>query len=255
VHIVVCIKSVIERMPEKMTERSGDILQLNPYDIPAIGFAVSLAKQNNGKVTVISMGPEDAGLALRDAVALGADRAVLVCDRAFAGSDTLATSTVLCGAIKKLGGFDLLVFGTRSSDSDTGQVGPQTAALLDIPLITSISSATFNNNDYNVLRSADGFKEEFLVSTPAALTVDPSAIDPEEASLCQIREAYDNTEVEVFTLHDLGLDADHVGDNGSPTKVLKIMKVTKDRTCKLIEGDIDSQADELINELHEKGLL
>ena len=135
-HIIVCIKSVVIDAPRGKTVRTADTCALNPFDRPALEVALQLKEKHGGSVTVMSMGPPTAETALREALAAGADRAVLLCDPAMAGSDTLATSTALCAGVSGLAPFDLLLFGTRTSDSDTGQVGPQTAVLLDLPMVT-----------------------------------------------------------------------------------------------------------------------
>ena len=141
-NIIICIKSVVLDAPNGKVVRTPDTCALNPFDRPALEMAIKLREEAGGKVTAISMGPESGSLALYEALAMGVDQAVLISDQALAGSDTLATSTALGAAIRKLAPFDLALFGTRTSDSDTGQVGPQTAVLLDIPLITGASSIT-----------------------------------------------------------------------------------------------------------------
>ena len=131
-NIIVCIKSVVTSAPGGRVVRTSDNCILNPFDRPAIETALKLREDNGGNVTAITMGPETGSIALYEALAMGVDKGVLVTDRAFAGSDTLATSKTLAAAIGKLKPFDLVIFGARSSDSDTGQVGPQTAVHLNI---------------------------------------------------------------------------------------------------------------------------
>jgi electron transfer flavoprotein beta subunit len=125
VNIIVCIKSVVTEAPRGKIVRTADKCALNPFDRPVLEMAVQLKERTRGSVTALSMGPPIADAALHEALAAGADRAVLLCDPALAGSDTLATATALCAGVQFLSPFDLLLFGTRTSDSDTGQVGPQ----------------------------------------------------------------------------------------------------------------------------------
>ena len=161
--------------PRGKIVRTADKCALNPFDRPALEIALQLKETHGGSVTVISMGPPSAEAALREALATGADRAVLLCDPALAGSDTLATSTALRAGVDYLAPFDLLLFGTRSSDSDTGQVGPQTAVLLGIPMVTGAVKIDGAHERFTVERKVDGFQEIFAVTTPAALTIHPTA--------------------------------------------------------------------------------
>ena len=191
---VVCIKSVVLDAPNGKVVRNSDSCALNPFDRPVIETALRLREENGGKVTALSMGPEAGSLALYETMAMGVDRATLVCDPAFAGSDTLATSTTLAAAIQKLGPFDLVLFGTRTSDSDTGQVGPQTAVLLDLPMVTGVVNFEYKDSALMVERKADEFIERYEVSLPGALTIHPSAIQARDASLMGIETAFGKDE-------------------------------------------------------------
>ena len=119
-HIIVCIKSVIVEAPKGKIVRTPDKCAFNPFDRPALEAALQLKADHGGTVSVLSMGPPSAETSLREAMAAGADRAVLLCDPALAGADTLATATTLCAGINHLAPFDLLLFGSRTADSDTG---------------------------------------------------------------------------------------------------------------------------------------
>ncbi|RLD12325.1 MAG: electron transfer flavoprotein subunit beta, partial [Chlamydiae bacterium] len=143
-NIVVCIKQVpdsgdVKINPETKTlMREGVDAVINPFDCYALEEGVRLKERFGGTVTAISMGPPQAEKALREAISLGADKAVLVSDRAFAGSDTLATSYALSTAIKKLGDVDIIITGKQAIDGDTAQVGPGIAVHLDMPQITYV---------------------------------------------------------------------------------------------------------------------
>lgn len=254
-HIIVCIKSVIMQAPDKRMVRSTESCVLNPFDRPALETALRMREGHGGTVTAVSMGPESCAFALYEAMAMGVDRSVLICDAAFAGSDTLATSTVLGAAIKKLAPFDLVLFGTRTADSDTGQVGPQTAVLLDLPLVTWVHSVIQENGGVRVERRADAFREQFEVSFPAVLTIHPGSVLPRDVGLAGIEGAFEAQQVENWCLFDLGLSPDQVGEAGSPTRVLSLARVQKDRTCEFLEGAAEEQADELIRRLAEAGLI
>src|SRR3989338_2487806 len=138
-NIIVCIKQVPDTNEVKIDQKTGTLIRegvptiMNHDDKHALIEAVKIKNKHNGKITVISMGPPQAEEALREALALGADEAILLCDRKFAGSDTWATANAIGSAIKTIGKYDLLLFGRQAIDGDTAQVGPQTAELLEVP--------------------------------------------------------------------------------------------------------------------------
>ncbi|MBF0120611.1 MAG: electron transfer flavoprotein subunit beta/FixA family protein [Desulfobacterales bacterium] len=255
-HIIVCIKSVIIKPEYSGSVRSSEFSELNPFDRQALEMAFLLKESlEKGTVTVISMGPKEISFAIYEAMAMGADRGVLVCDPSISGSDTLATSTILASAIKKLSPFDLVLFGTRTFDSDTGHVGPQTATLLDIPLITYAQKIKLSGGFANVERTMDGIKESFEVELPGAFTIHHMANIPRDIGLLGIKESFDEKLITVWNLNDLNLSQDSVGKRGSPTIVLSVKKVTKDRKCEFINGKPEEQVQKLIDKLIEKGLL
>ncbi|BBO74146.1 electron transfer flavoprotein subunit beta [Desulfosarcina widdelii] len=252
-HIVVCIKSVVVEAPKGKIIRTPDKCALNPFDRPVLEIALQLKAAQGGSVTVLSMGPPSAEASLREAMAAGADRALLLCDPALAGADTLATATALCAGIGSLAPFDLVLFGTRTSDSDTGQVGPQTAVLLDLPMVSGARQIEVEANTLTVSRDLDGILETYALDMPAALTIHPSASTPRDPELGKIVEAFDEKTVESITIGQLGLEPAQVGDAGSPTRVLSMKTVTRKRTCQWIEGTSDAQADALVKKLVEAG--
>lgn len=254
-HIIVCIKSVVTDAPRGKMIRRADTCTLNPFDRPTLALALQLKENHGGSVTVLSMGPPTAAAALREALAAGADRAVLLCDPALAGSDTLATSTALRAGVDYLAPFDLLLFGTRTSDSDTGQVGPQTAVLLDLPMVTGAVRIDGTLERLTVERRVDGFQEIYAVALPAALTIHPTAAHPQDLALAGIAAAFDDMHVETLSLGQLGLDPDQVGDAGSPTRVLSIKPVKKSRACQWVDGTPVEQAEALVQQLVDADLI
>ena len=189
--IIVCIKSVLREAPEPGAGRPLLACELNAYDRPALALAVRLAGETAGTVTALSMGPpESAGDALLEALALGAHRAVLLSDPALAGADTLATSTALAAAIAKLAPYDLVLFGVRASDSDTGHVGPQTAQHLGLPLVAGAHSVAPAGPGLTLERRDDGYLEKYELDPPAALTVLPAAGADTDPPLAGIQQAY-----------------------------------------------------------------
>lgn len=254
-HIIVCIKSVVTRAPADGITRTVDTAVLNPFDRIALERALTLADERKGTVTALSMGPKSCSFVLFEAIAMGAHRGVLLSDPRCADSDTLATSTALAAAIRKLAPCDLVLFGTRTSDSDTGQVGPQTSVSLGIPLVTGVTSLEWKGKALRVERKIDEFREMFELSLPAALTVHPAAVKPRDIPLGGIEDAFTRGDVGLLTLDDLALDPATVGTTGSPTKVASMKKVSRDRKCEFIEGTVEEQADAVVRRLKESGLL
>jgi len=233
--------------------RLPETCALNPFDRPALEIALQLREEKGGKVTALTMGPEVGGLALYEAIAMGVDRAILISDPVLAGSDTLATSTALGAAVMKLEPFDLLLFGTRTSDSDTGQVGPQTGVRLDLPFIAGVYKLDYKDSTVIVDRRADEFVERYEVSLPAAISIHPTAVQPRDVSLSGIEKSFGEKVFGKMNLSDLGLSADQVGEKGSSTMVLSINKIRRKKKCEFITGSIEEQADELVRRFRERG--
>jgi electron transfer flavoprotein beta subunit len=254
-HIVVCIKSVILAAPEEQVLRTEDTSELNPFDRPVLEAALRLKEFHGGSVTAISMGPEASLSALSEARAMGVDREILISDQALAGSDTLATSTALGAGLQKLVPFDLVFFGVRTADSDTGQVGPQTSVQLGIPFISMVQSMEWQKEAFRVKRVADHFVEEYEVSTPVAFTIHPAAFTPRDLGLSGIGRAFESERVERWNLGDLGLMPEQVGDAGSPTRVLSMKRVKETKKCEFLKGDAREQANELMKRLSDSGAI
>ena len=254
-HIIVCIKSVVVEAPKGKIVRTADKCAFNPFDRPALEAALQLKADHGGSVSVLSMGPPSAETSLREAMAAGADRAVLLCDPALAGADTLATATTLCAGIKHLAPVDLLLFGSRTADSDTGQVGPQTAVLLNLPMVSGVVDIRATPAQLRVSRSMDGFMEDYHVDLPAAVTIHPTAKTLRYPELGGIDTAFGEKSVKYLSADQLGLDPASVGEAGSPTRVLSMQPVRKDRECRWIEGAPAAQADELVRRLAEADLI
>ena len=255
IQIIVCIKSIIANGLNEWVVHSSDSRVLNPYDRPVLEAALRIKEELSGTITALSMGPEPCAFALNEAMAMGVDRGVLLCDPAFAGADTLATSNALAAAIKKLAPFDLVLFGARAADSDTGQVGPQTAVLLDLPLVTGAHSVEPKDDGLIVERSVDGFLECFEVFFPAGLSIHSNANQPRDVGLLGIELAFDEREVKNWNLADLDLSGDCVGEVGSATNVLALSRVESVRKCEFLSGSTVEQIDALINRLSVSGMV
>lgn len=254
-NIIVCIKAVVFKAPKGRLIRSEELCELNPFDRAALECGFRLRSEFGGRMDVLSMGPSSAVGVMREALAMGADRAVLLCDPALAGSDTLATARALSAAVKTMGPFDLLLFGTRSADSDTGQVGPQTAQMLDLPFVAGVQTITPVATGFQVQRSADHFLETYEIDLPAAMTIASQAFKPRNVGLLGIAAAFEDLEVDLLTLADIGLDAGEVGLRGSSTQVFSMAAIPKERHCEVLSGEPIEKADELIQRLDTLGLI
>ncbi len=227
----------------------------NHEDRTALELALQIKDRKGGKVTVITMGPPRASDILRECLFMGADEAVLISDRKFAGADTLATSYVLSEAIKKIGAYDFIFAGRQAIDGDTAQVGPQTAEKLNIPQITYAEEILeITDSTVKIRKKIDGGYEILESKLPVLITVlkDSSFPRPFKAKrimayknaktlmelekltegnsllyIDQLKEEYisKNLYISTLTMDDLKLDAERCGVQGSPTKVHKVESV------------------------------
>ena len=263
--IILPIKQVPETTGVRMDERTGTMIRegveaiVNPLDLYAIEAALRLREARGGEVIALSMGPPTAAKALREALAMGVDSAVLLSDKAFAGSDTWATSYTLAAAIRRLAPYDLVVCGERATDGDTGQVGPGLAALLGLPVLTYVSKLEIVSD--GVCRAhrlvEDGY-EVLEMTLPGVVTVLKEVANPRLPTLRGKRRAKAE-EIPVWGAADLGIEADKVGLRGSPTRVVRVFRPSLARQCeKVVAGDeaaINDAADRLVAMLRSKGLV
>lgn len=258
--IIVCIKQVVAGDQVKIDPRtyslvrSSEFSHINPFDLYALDMAVQLKKEYSGSITVITMGPKISEEVLWEALAFGADRAVLLSDPRFAASDTLATSYVLGTGIRKVGKWDLILCGMRTTDGDTAQVGPQLAEELDIPHISGVEKIDGGKGHFRVERVSDGFREVLEVAAPALFIVSAKRAVP-IPSLIEIQDAFNKYSIECWNLEDLHADSGKVGLSGSGTWVEGLTPIAKQKSCVFIEGDPRQQAKTLLSKLLEKDLL
>ena len=223
-----------------IVDRSSAKLEINPFDLHAIEAAVRIKESVGGIVTVISMAPPHAEPALRDALARGADRAILLSDRRFAGSDTLATSYTLASAIKKLGEFDLIICGEKSVDGDTGQVGPEVAEFLGIPHVSYVTEIKEVGSESVTVVSDFGVAYYSVrAELPALLSVTKEVNVPRKPKFKDLMKAR-KAEIEVWSADDLKnvLDLNRLGLEGSATRVVKAYyALEKGREGIKVKGD------------------
>lgn len=226
-NIVVCLKQVPDTTAVKIDPKTGTLIRdgvpsiINPEDKHALEAALTLKDNVGGRVAVVSMGPPQAQNALREALCMGADEAILITDRAFAGADTLATSKTLAGAIKKLE-YDIVFAGRQAIDGDTAQVGPEIAEHLDIPQVTYVQDVKVEEDGLLVNRALEDGYELIKVNTPVLLTAIKELNKPRYMNVKYIFETA-KKEIQIWSADDLEVNKEELGLKGSPTKVKKSM--------------------------------
>ncbi len=250
-NIIVCIKQVPETTEVRINPQTNTLIRegvksvINPFDMYAIEEGIRLKERFGGKITVISMGPPQAEAALKEAISLGCDEGVLVCDRAFAGSDTWATSYTLSAAIRKLNGFDLILCGKQASDGDTAQVGPGISAHLGIPQVTYVKKIEeAKEGGMRVERMMEEGFEIIETPLPALLTVVKEINEPRLPSLKGMMRAK-QAKITVWTQKELSLDPQQIGLCGSPTQVVKIFTPPQREGGQVLTGEPQEVADKL----------
>ena len=225
--IVVCAKQVPDTTEVKLDPKTNTLIRdgvpsiINPDDKAGIEAALQLKEKVGGTVTVISMGPPQADAALREALAMGCDEAILVTDRAFGGADTWATSSTIAAALKKLD-YDVIITGRQAIDGDTAQVGPQIAEHLGIPQVSYAEKILEAAEDKLVVKRQ--FEDRYHVieiKTPCLITALSELATPRYMTVHGIFDAYREKEVKVWTLEELKdtVDMANIGLKGSPTNV------------------------------------
>ena len=253
-NIVVCIKQVPDTADIRINPETNTLMRegvpsiINPFDLNALEAGIQIREQTGGKVTVLSMGPPQAEAALRESLSMGADEAVLLSDRAFAGSDTWATSYTLARAIDKIGA-DIILCGKQAIDGDTAQVGPETAEFMGIPHIAYVRKIEeVKDNSIKVQRLMDEGYDVVESSIPVLLTVVKELNQPRMPSL-KGKIAAKKAEIKKLGMTDIEADEKNLGLKGSPTQVKNIFAPEIKAERKMIEGTPDQQVDNLIEEL------
>jgi len=260
-NIIVGIKQVPGTTEVKIDPATNTLIRqgieniINPFDTYAIEEAVRLREKHGGKVTVLTMGPPQAEVALREAISLGADDAVLLSDRAFAGADTWATAYTLSRAVIKIGQFDLVICGRQTIDGDTGQVGPELAEMLDAPFVAYVSKVEEVRDGYlRVLRMVEEGHELIETTLPAVITVSKEINTPRLPSLRGIMKSK-SAKIAAWGLNELGIDKDMVGLAGSSTQVVKVFFPQRVFAAEILQGTAEAKVASLVEKLQEAGLV
>lgn len=257
-NIIVCIKQVPDTTQVRIDPATNTLIRegvqsiINPFDMYAIEEGVRLKERFGGKTTVITMGPPQAEAALREAISMGCDEAFLVSDRAFAGSDTLATGYILASAVKKIKDFDIILCGKQASDGDTAQVGPGIATQLDIPQVTYVKKVEdIKDGQAMVERLTEEGFEIVRTSLPCLLTVVKEINEPRIPSL-KGRMKAKKTEIRTLKAIDLEAEDCRIGLTGSPTWVSKIFTPPPRPKGQMFEGDPEDVTTKLVDAMKDR---
>lgn len=254
---IVCVKQVPASNEVRLDEKTNTIVRdggeavINPFDSHALEAALALKERFGGTVAVLSMGIPAAAEMLRDCVARGADEALLLTDRAFAGADTLATSYALCKGVEQLGDFDLLLCGRMAVDGDTAQIGPELAARLGLPHVSDVFWMETDGVTLTAKRDLGGCIQTLRLPLPAVVTVTRELNVPRLPSIAGVLRAR-QAEVRCCSAADAGADVEKCGLKGSPTQVVATYLPRKRRTAveitdtdglvKIIKGGVKDAA-------------
>ncbi len=260
-NVIVCLKQVPGTTDVKVDPQTNTLIRqgienvINPFDTYALEEGVRIKERHGeGKVTALSMGPPQAEAALREAISLGADEAVLLSDKAFAGADTWATAYTLAQAVNKIGQHDVIICGRQTIDGDTGQVGPELAEMLGIPFVAYVSRIEeLADGQMRVQRMVEEGHEVIESPLPAVITVVKEINVPRLPSLRGIARSK-SAAVAVWSAQEMGVDESRVGLAGSFTKVIKVFFPQRVSQSEIFQGELASQVDCLIGRLKDIGL-
>ncbi|MCP4137869.1 MAG: electron transfer flavoprotein subunit beta/FixA family protein [bacterium] len=258
--IIVCVKQVPDTSKVKINPKNGTLIResieniMNPDDRHAMETALCLKERYGGTITAITMGPPQAEDVLREAFAMGADDALLITDKRFAGSDSLVTSNILSKVIKKSGKFDIIVTGVEAIDGNTSNVGFQLSEFLGIPLITQIHKIEIQNSSALIERLYGHEYQQIKIDLPILLAVNKDINKVRFSSLQGLNFCFDK-EIKRITMDDIGGTEDEYGLKGSPTIVLEYDSFVHKREQEIIEGTLNEKVDGLIHKLKKHNIL
>ena len=255
-NIVVCLKQVPDTTVVKIDPVKGTLIRegvpsiINPEDKHALEAALQIKDNYGAHVTVISMGPPQAKNALREALCMGADEAILLTDRAFGGADTLATSKTIAAAIRELE-YDIIFAGRQAIDGDTAQVGPEIAEHLNVPQVTYVQDVKVDEDGLIVNRALEDGYELIKVQTPVLLTAIEELNHPRYMNVQYIFDTVDKEE-EMMTAADIDVPVEELGLKGSPTKVKKSMTKEAKGAGEIIKESAPEAVAYVLGKLKEK---
>ncbi len=258
-NLIVCLKQVpmVTELPwdEKTGTLRRDLAsgQMNLACLHALEAALQIKEQYMANITAVTMGPPAAQEVLREAVALGADRGIHLCDRIFAGSDTYATSLLLAKAIKKeCADYNLILCGSYTSDSETAQVGPQIAEELAIPAAAYIEKLEINGRTLRVRRLVDNFRETLEMEFPALVTVSLEKYQPRYTALAGLENAFASGNIISLNARDLGISSASMAADGSRTQVRNVFLRKEKKENVVLKGTAANVVNEFLNKYESK---
>jgi electron transfer flavoprotein beta subunit len=258
-NIIVCIKQVPDTNEVKLNPETGTLIRdgvpsiINPDDKAGLEAALVLKDKFDAKVTVLTMGPPQADKALREALAMGADEAILLTDRKFGGADTWATSMTIAAAIRKLD-YDLIIAGRQAIDGDTAQVGPQIAEKLGLPQVSYVKELDRKDNDLFITREFEDRQHKIKVQMPCLITTLAELNEPRYMSVEGIMDCYQK-EVIQWGRDDIEIDDAALGLKGSPTRVKKSFTKAVKAPGKKYDVDAAQAAQIILDNLKEKYII
>lgn len=258
-NIIVCIKQVPDTNEVKIDPIKGTLIRdgvpsiINPDDKHALEEAIQIKdKLKDVHITVLSMGPPQAEIALKEALAMGADEAILLSDRQFGGSDTWGTSIILSSAIKKIGNYDIIFCGRQAIDGDTAQVGPEIAEHLDLPQITYVSKLDIDGKEVIATRVIEDGYYVIKSKMPVLLTSIKELNEPRYPSLVGVYQAFREKNITVWNINDIEVDKSSIGLKGSPTNVKKSFTPSIEFKGEIITGSVEEVSCILAQRIREK---
>jgi electron transfer flavoprotein beta subunit len=258
-NLVVCLKQVPMVTELPWDEKTGTLRRdlaagmMNPACKHALEAALQIKEKFSAKITTITMGPPASEEVLREALAMGADEAILICDRLLAGSDTFATSLVLKETIKKkCPKFDLILCGAYTADSETAQVGPQLAEELDLPAAAYVEKLEISGRTLRVRRMVDNFRETLEMEFPALVTISMENYNPRYSGLAGLKDAFDEKDVLVLDGRTLGLSVSSIKTKGSRTKVRRVFLRKAQKGNVLLQGAASNVVNEFLDKYQRK---
>jgi electron transfer flavoprotein beta subunit len=254
-NIIVCIKQVpmVSQLPwnSKTGTLKRELAQgmMDPASRRALEAALQIKENQKAHICTVTMGPAMAEEILQQANALGADEGVLLTDRKMAGADTFLTSHILSRFIQReCKDFDLVICGSQTSDSETGQVGPQLAEELNIPAIGYVNKISVNNNIVEAQRHVDEFFEVLEMDLPGLITIDLDAYKPRYLALEGVEKAFENPDIRIIGAKKLGLDESFNALKDSPTRIIDVFSPTTANTNRQLKGGVKKVVDQLFDE-------
>jgi len=257
--IIVCIKQVpmVSELPwdSKTGTLKRDLAEgmMNPACKHALEAALQIKSHHPAHITTLSMGPPMAEEILRESLAMGADRGILLTDPRMAGADTLITSYTLARAIiKECPDFDLILCGRHTSDSETAQVGPQLAEELDIAAVAYVEQIEISGRRVRMRRESDDFLETLEMDMPGLVTVTTSGYPPRYAPMSGLQDAFEAGDIVLRNMDHLGLESADVGMKASPTRILDVYSPTARKKNIVLKGTPKKSAETLFDQFGDK---